>query len=644
MPENTNKITRLVFSGGGVKGTVYPGAYAALKETGVFDDVKEIAGSSAGAFTAALLAVGMPTSEFHSESTKINFADLLGDLTNNSWFTKDGKPMYDYLHKAIKRLVLTFLSNETLDESHDCWALLQALKQTDTDYGPTFSDLDLLVRLWPNRFKRLTITAVKEDGGDLKIFNCHDTPNIEIALACRASGSLPVFLTPVEIEGVNYVDGGLHENIPTESFDLNPATKTYKKNKRPKETLVFAFVDGNQNEKKTIYKQIVEFFFGGSSIFNALYGSRKDEYDNLELFKTLLDLVETELNRKRLDSENTPIETLIDEAVNTIEENYKTYNWSWIMHAFTVIVSSIIAVWTYICSFFIVPTPEDSKKESNEWTTYLNIIRDSLKEAVSRIAANNTETSEHASVICEHARSSMSNNLHIPGPNKPPTLFDAQFVEFHAYNLVPKWLGSFKSDYHPGDKTEEGMQRIRSHYPLRTVGLGIGSLSPIDFDKATKHARFLSARGYMDTMNTILNLYLYHKDFDSNQYYSEIVEFFIDIFNEVLITSNKDPEQNPFLIQLAKQNLSIQSRYYLIKEEAESDLTSDLAFALTRAVEYRRDEISKEDIFKEVDERCLVNEISPVVSSANIVSGFFNRVQQSSSSSKQISTLISRIG
>ena len=51
-------IEGLVMEGGGAKGAAYVGALLALEERGVLRHIKRYAGSSAGAMTACLLAVG----------------------------------------------------------------------------------------------------------------------------------------------------------------------------------------------------------------------------------------------------------------------------------------------------------------------------------------------------------------------------------------------------------------------------------------------------------------------------------------------------------------------------------------------------------------------------------------------------------
>lgn len=71
------------------------------------------------------------------------------------------------------------------------------------------------------QYKDLVITATQQETSELTIFNSFDTPNIEIALACRASASIPLVFEPVEIDGKKYVDGGYRDNIPTKYFKGN---------------------------------------------------------------------------------------------------------------------------------------------------------------------------------------------------------------------------------------------------------------------------------------------------------------------------------------------------------------------------------------------------------------------------------------
>ena len=455
----------------------------------------------------------------------------MGQKSKNAWVIKDGQPIYDFLHDTIRDSVLEFMNNQQLAETHECWELFQNLQQNN--HSLTFSDLDNLVNVWPEQFKRLTVVATKEDGGELKIFNAQESPNVGIAIACRASGAIPAVLTPVEIEGVQYIDGGVHDNIPTEVFDKNPITHTYENN-HPENTLVFAFSGGKKHNEKSIVEKAIAHFLGDDSIFAALHGSRLDESDAPTLF---------------LDCHD--------------DKDSKNNIWSWIQSVFAKISFAIVAIWTFICSFF--PASTNAKPDE----------------------------------------------IAVTSPTTRPTLFDPHPFVLNLYNQLPKLFSAFKSDYRVSDKIEESYQRIRSRYPLRTAALGVGNLSPLSFEQATKHARFMSVRGYLDTMNSILSHELYLDGFEPCEFYCQIIDDFTARYKELVIASGKDPETDGFLRTLDSHELSILSRYYLIKETAELDPTSDEAFALTRAVEFRKKELTKEDLLAEVDARCHVLEKKP---------------------------------
>ncbi|MDN3030911.1 MAG: patatin-like phospholipase family protein [Candidatus Tisiphia sp.] len=84
-----------------------------------------------------------------------------------------------------------------------------------------FKDLALLRLVDSEQFKDLLITAVRRDNGTLQIFSAENSPDVEIALACRASASIPIVFQPATIDGVEYVDGGYRDNVPIGYFPEN---------------------------------------------------------------------------------------------------------------------------------------------------------------------------------------------------------------------------------------------------------------------------------------------------------------------------------------------------------------------------------------------------------------------------------------
>lgn len=194
-----------VFEGGGVRGIAHVGAICALAEQGY--DCERVAGTSAGAIIAALLAAGYSCTE-------------LKDIINNvdyHQFTK--KTLLDKIPLIGKGLNtwarLGIYSNIFLEE----W--LEDLLRKKGIYH--FSDL-------PNP-KNLKIIVSDISNGKMVVFP-DDLPNygfsnyrFPIAKAVRMSGTIPFFFEPVKWKTPKWkqpcymVDGGILSNYPIWIFD-----------------------------------------------------------------------------------------------------------------------------------------------------------------------------------------------------------------------------------------------------------------------------------------------------------------------------------------------------------------------------------------------------------------------------------------
>jgi predicted acylesterase/phospholipase RssA len=72
-----NKIENLVFEGGGVKGLAYVGCITVLERLGILQNIKRVAGSSAGSIQAAFLACGSDSTFLKKKIWSKNFSDFL---------------------------------------------------------------------------------------------------------------------------------------------------------------------------------------------------------------------------------------------------------------------------------------------------------------------------------------------------------------------------------------------------------------------------------------------------------------------------------------------------------------------------------------------------------------------------------------
>jgi NTE family protein len=156
----------LVLSGGGVRGMAHIGVIRALEENGIYPEY--IAGASIGAIVGAFYAAGSTCDE------------ILEFFLNTSMFSvnkyairKPGLLDTEKFYKIFKK---------HFEEDR-----FEALK------------------------KRLFISTTDIVEGKNKIFNTG-----ELIYPMLASAAFPVVLSPIEIDGVLYADGGITNNFPVE--------------------------------------------------------------------------------------------------------------------------------------------------------------------------------------------------------------------------------------------------------------------------------------------------------------------------------------------------------------------------------------------------------------------------------------------
>ncbi len=200
---NFYKYKNLVFEGGGVKGIAYGGALSRLEELGILSDIKRVAGTSAGAITATLLALGYDSSSISSIIADTNFKKF---EDNTFLFIRD-----------IVRLIRKYGWNK--GETFENWISNLIIKKTGNK-NLTFSELhDKVLKGIPG-FKDLYVVATNVSKQKAEVISYENYPNLPIYKAIRMSMSIPVFFSAVKDEkGDYYVDGGLTSNYAIQIFD-----------------------------------------------------------------------------------------------------------------------------------------------------------------------------------------------------------------------------------------------------------------------------------------------------------------------------------------------------------------------------------------------------------------------------------------
>jgi NTE family protein len=162
-----------------------------------------VGGTSAGAITAALLALGAGWEDIREIVGGTDFRKFMDDswgiirdvnrlLTDFGWFKGDA------FSKWIKKQLFGLTGKRNL----------------------TFSDLEKLKEDNPERFRSLYVVGTNLSLQIPEVFSAENSPDTQIWHAVRISMSIPLFFAAVkEDDGDIFVDGGLTWNYPLNLFD-----------------------------------------------------------------------------------------------------------------------------------------------------------------------------------------------------------------------------------------------------------------------------------------------------------------------------------------------------------------------------------------------------------------------------------------
>ena len=203
----------LVFEGGGVKGIGLAGAYSALCERGV--GPKRVAGTSAGAITAALVASGYSAEELDEILLQVPFAQF----KDTAWEDRVpivGHPLSVLLQRGIYEGGFFRAWMRDLLAAKGVKTFGQLADPEATELKDRYR---LKVIVSDVTHRRLLV--LPDDAASLGI----EPDDLEVAYAVRMSMSIPIFFEPVMHRnprtGLDHliVDGGMLSNFPVWLFD-----------------------------------------------------------------------------------------------------------------------------------------------------------------------------------------------------------------------------------------------------------------------------------------------------------------------------------------------------------------------------------------------------------------------------------------
>lgn len=174
------KQIRVALSGSGFRLPAHLGALQAIAHAGY--EVIELAGTSGGSIVAALYASGMVLDDMHKLCMEM-----------------DWSPMMRFSLWAMA-------SKQALSTGN---AMLEFL--TERTRGKTFADLHIDLKI---------IASDMVTQREFQ-FNQVATPDAPIALAARASASIPIVFAPVSYEAAFLADGGMCDNVPASALTVD---------------------------------------------------------------------------------------------------------------------------------------------------------------------------------------------------------------------------------------------------------------------------------------------------------------------------------------------------------------------------------------------------------------------------------------
>ena len=301
-----------VFEGGGVKGIGLVGAAAVAEEKGY--QWVNLAGTSAGAIVAALLAAGY---------TAVELKEIMQELDYNKFkdaTTLDKVPVLGPLTSLVFENGIyegKFLEN---------W-IRGLLKQKNVE---TFSDL--VLEEYKNddqyRFKLRVITSDISSGRllvlpqDIAEFGVQPE-DLNVAFAVRMSMSIPFFYEPVTIRNVKtnqvsyIVDGGLLSNYPVWLFDSDEGTPSWP-------TIGFKLVEPEEGKPNRIRGPISLL----AALFSTMMEAHDARYIKDEHFSRTIPIPTLGIGTTEFDITREKSEALYQSGKDAAENFFATWNFA----------------------------------------------------------------------------------------------------------------------------------------------------------------------------------------------------------------------------------------------------------------------------------------------------------------------------
>ncbi len=213
----------LIFQGGGVKALAYHGALAVLDEHGILPQIERVGGTSAGALTAAIVALRLPLKE---STAIIESLDLkqISARASSSLPDKDSQPMF--ATREFRRLQRQFNALTRFVGDFGWNSVGYTTRWLEDMLATHAGDGRITFREFREAgFRDLHVVVTNVSAHRTEIFSADTTPNAAVADAILMSQAIPLYYEALQFDGTTfgkgdyYADGGILLNYPINLFD-----------------------------------------------------------------------------------------------------------------------------------------------------------------------------------------------------------------------------------------------------------------------------------------------------------------------------------------------------------------------------------------------------------------------------------------
>lgn len=190
-----NYYENLIFEGGGMKAISYAKIPTVLDKFGILQNIKRVAGSSAGSIAALLIALKYDPEEIEETISAMSFESF--------------KDVHSYTFHFVN-----ILTKNGINSGHyfEAWIKEKIRYKTNSKFT-TFEEAYEMTGI------ELVVTGTNLKTGETEYFSYKNTPKMELWRAIRISISIPLFFKLIEYNNDLYMDGGILSNYPIWIFD-----------------------------------------------------------------------------------------------------------------------------------------------------------------------------------------------------------------------------------------------------------------------------------------------------------------------------------------------------------------------------------------------------------------------------------------